>query len=148
MSDKDGVPKKRGRGRPRKAEVEAKKKRGVVGRPPGEAARIKEFYARLLTTSGETVINTVLKKALDDDDKDQIACLKMCMDRMLPVSYFEKDKDLEFDSFTFQFPEIKFLDPDSELCVKCRGYFSYSIIFNLKILTYSYKKAYANVSVA
>jgi len=86
-------PVKRGRGRPRKTEVEAKKNRGVVGRPPGEAARIKEFYARLLTTSGETDINTVLKKALDDTDKDQIACLKMCMDRMLPVSFFEKDKD-------------------------------------------------------
>jgi len=86
-------PVKRGRGRPRKTEVEAKKNRGVVGRPPGEAARIKEFYARLLTTSGETVINTVLKKALDDTDKDQIACLKMCMDRMLPVSFFEKDND-------------------------------------------------------
>ena len=102
MSDKDGVPKKRGRGRPRKAEVEAKKKRGVVGRPPGEAARIKEFYARLLTTSGETVINTVLKKALDDTDKDQIACLKMCMDRMLPVSYFEKDKDARRGNVSIQ----------------------------------------------
>ena len=90
---KNDSPVRRGRGRPRKTEVEAKKNRGVVGRPPGEAARIKEFYARLLTTSGETVINTVLKKALDDDDKDQIACLKMCMDRMLPVSFFEKDKD-------------------------------------------------------
>ena len=90
---KNDLPVRRGRGRPRKTEVEAKKNRGVVGRPPGEAARIKEFYARLLTTSGETVINTVLKKALDDDDKDQIACLKMCMDRMLPVSFFEKDKD-------------------------------------------------------
>ena len=102
MSDKDGVPKKRGRGRPRKAEVEAKKKRGVVGRPPGEAARIKEFYARLLTTSGETVINTVLKKALGDTDKDQIACLKMCMDRMLPVSYFEKDKDARRGNVSIQ----------------------------------------------
>jgi len=102
LSDKDGVPKKRGRGRPRKAEVEAKKKRGVVGRPPGEAARIKEFYARLLTTSGETVINTVLKKALDDTDKDQIACLKMCMDRMLPVSYFEKDKDARRGNVSIQ----------------------------------------------
>ena len=90
---KNDSPVRRGRGRPRKTEVEAKKNRGVVGRPPGEAARIKEFYARLLTTSGETVINTVLKKALDDTDKDQIACLKMCMDRMLPVSFFEKDKD-------------------------------------------------------
>ena len=60
MSDEDNVPKKRGRGRPKKTEVEAKKKRGVVGRPPGEAARIKEFHARLLATSGETVINTII----------------------------------------------------------------------------------------
>ena len=93
---------KRKRGRPRKTDIEAKKKRGVVGRPPGEAARIKEFYARLLTTSGETVINTVLKKAMDDDDKDQIACLKMCMDRMLPVSYFEKDKDARRGNVSIQ----------------------------------------------
>lgn len=81
-------PKKRGR--PRKEEVLAKKARGVVGRPPGEAARIKEFYARLLSTSGERVIETVIKKALDDTDKDQVACLKMCVDRLLPISHFEK----------------------------------------------------------
>ena len=86
-------PVKRKRGRPRKTEVEAKKKRGVVGRLPGEAARIKEFHARLLATSGETVINTIIKKALDDEDKDQVACLKMCIDRVLPMSYFEKGKD-------------------------------------------------------
>ena len=86
-------PVKRKRGRPRKTEVEAKKKRGVVGRPPGETARIKEFHARLLATSGETVINTIIKKALDDEDKDQVACLKMCIDRVLPMSYFEKGKD-------------------------------------------------------
>ena len=102
MSDKDSVPKKRGRGRPRKSEVEAKKKRGVVGRPPGEAARIKEFHARLLATSGETVINTIIKKALDDDDKDQVACLKMCLDRVLPMSYFEKDKDARKGNVSIQ----------------------------------------------
>jgi len=102
LSDKDSVPKKRGRGRPRKSEVEAKKKRGVVGRPPGEAARIKEFHARLLATSGETVINTIIKKALDDDDKDQVACLKMCLDRVLPMSYFEKDKDARRGNVSIQ----------------------------------------------
>ena len=102
MSIKDDVPKKRGRGRPRKAEVEAKKKRGVVGRPPGEAARIKEFHARLLATSGETVINTIIRKALDDDDKDQVACLKMCLDRVLPMSYFEKDKDARKGNVSIQ----------------------------------------------
>ena len=102
MSDTDNVPKKRGRGRPRKTEVEAKKKRGVVGRPPGEAARIKEFHARLLATSGETVINTIISKALDNDDKDQVACLKMCIDRVLPMSYFEKGRDAGRGSVNIQ----------------------------------------------
>lgn len=102
MSDKDNVPKKRGRGRPRKTEVEAKKKRSVVGRPPGEAARIKEFHARLLATSGETVINTIITKALDNDDKDQVACLKMCIDRVLPMSYFDKGKDTGRGSVNIQ----------------------------------------------
>jgi hypothetical protein len=78
------------RGRPRKEVLESKKHRNAVGRPPGEAARIKEFYARLLSTSGEKVIETVLRKAMDDQDKDQVACLKMCIDRLLPISHFEK----------------------------------------------------------
>lgn len=90
LSDVSVSPSKRKRGRPRKADIEAKKNRNVVGRPPGEAARIKEFYARLLSTSGEKVIETVLRKAMDDQDKDQVACLKMCIDRLLPLSHFEK----------------------------------------------------------
>jgi hypothetical protein len=102
MSLEDSPPKKRGRGRPRKTDVGAKKKRNVVGRPPGEAARIKEFHARLLATSGETVINTIIKKALNDEDKDQVACLKMCIDRVLPMSYFEKGKDAGRGSVNIQ----------------------------------------------
>jgi hypothetical protein len=85
------APQTRRRGRPPKALVEAKKKRGKVGRPVGDAGRIQEFKARLLSTSGTKVIDTVLRKALDDNDKDQVACLKMCMDRLLPTSLFEKD---------------------------------------------------------
>ena len=80
------------KGRPKKTDIEAKKARALRGRPPGEAARIKEFHARLLATSGEKVINTIIRKALDDNDKDQVACLKMCVDRVLPMSYFEKEK--------------------------------------------------------
>jgi hypothetical protein len=86
------LPKKnpRGAGRPKKAAIEAKKKRSVLGRPPGEAARIREFHARLLTTKGDTIIQTIINKALDPTDKDQAAMLKMCADRLLPLSYFEK----------------------------------------------------------
>ena len=83
---------KRKGGRPKKSAIEAKKKRDGRGRPPGEEARIKEFHARLLATTGEKVIETIIRKALSDDDKDQVACLKMCVDRLLPISYFEKEK--------------------------------------------------------
>jgi hypothetical protein len=85
---------KRKRGRPKKSEVEAKKRgnRGVRGRPPGDAARINEFKARLLATSGDKVINKVIQIAQDDEHPGQMAALKMCMDRVLPLSYFEKDK--------------------------------------------------------
>lgn len=86
---------KRKRGRPRKSEIEAKKKgnRGVRGRPPGDAARINEFKARLLATSGDKVITKIIDIAMDDEHQGQMAALKMCMDRVLPVSYFEKDKN-------------------------------------------------------
>lgn len=81
------------RGRPPKALVESKKKgnRGVVGRPPGDAARIAEFKARLLATSGTRVIDKVLQVAMDDEHPGQMAAMKMCLDRMLPLSMFEKD---------------------------------------------------------
>jgi hypothetical protein len=82
------------RGRPRKADILAKKKghRETRGRPAGDAARIAEFKARLLGTSGEKIINTLISKALDPDDKDQAACLKMCIDRVLPLSAFDATK--------------------------------------------------------
>jgi hypothetical protein len=88
------TPVKRGRGRPRKTDIEAKKKgnRGVRGRPPGDAARINEFKARLLATSGDNVINKIIDIAQNDEHPGQMAALKMCMDRVLPLSYFEKDK--------------------------------------------------------
>ena len=82
-------------GRPLKKDIEAKKKgnRGKVGRPAGDAARINEFKARLLGTNGEKIINTLISKALDPDDKDQIAALKMCVDRVLPLSMFDAAKN-------------------------------------------------------
>jgi hypothetical protein len=82
------------KGRPKKATILAKKKghRETRGRPAGDAARIAEFKARLLGTSGEKIINTLISKALDPDDKDQAACLKMCVDRVLPLSMFDAAK--------------------------------------------------------
>lgn len=82
-------------GRPSKSLVDSKKKgnRGVRGRPPGDAAAINEFKARLLASpKSRKVMDSILSAALDDDHKNQAAAWKLLMDRMLPLSYFEKDK--------------------------------------------------------
>tara|TARA_R110002124_G_scaffold257145_1_gene422829 strand:- start:631 stop:1029 length:399 start_codon:yes stop_codon:yes gene_type:complete len=93
VDQKDVVKAKRGR--PRKADIAAKKKgnRNAVGRPKGDAARINELKARLLATSGDKVIAKVIEIALEDGHPVQSAALKMCMDRVLPVSYFDKKND-------------------------------------------------------
>lgn len=93
VDQKDVVKAKRGR--PRKADIAAKKKgnRNAVGRPKGDAARINELKARLLATSGDKVIAKVIAIALEDGHPVQSAALKMCMDRVLPVSYFDKKND-------------------------------------------------------
>ncbi len=82
-------------GRPLKKDIEAKKKgnRGKVGRPAGDAARINEFKARLLGTSGDKIIETLIHKALDVNDKDNMAALKLCVDRLLPLSVFDAAKN-------------------------------------------------------
>lgn len=84
------VPKKRGR--PRKAVIEKKKKPGKVGRPAGDAAIINEYKARMLASpKSNKVIESIFNAALNDEHKNQAAAWKLLMDRMLPVSAFEKD---------------------------------------------------------
>lgn len=84
------------RGRPRKEVVESKKdgNRGKRGRPPGDASIINEYKARMLASpKSQKVLDTIMNAALNDDHKNQAAAWKLMMDRMLPVSYFEKDKN-------------------------------------------------------
>ena len=81
------------RGRPRKSEVEARRKPGKVGRPKGDASIINEYKARMLASpKSRKVLDSILDAALNDDHKNQAAAWKLLMDRMLPVSYFEKEK--------------------------------------------------------
>lgn len=82
----DGKPKL---GRPKKADIQKKKKPGIVGRPVGDAGRIAEFKARLLATAGDSVITKIIETALTDGHPSQGAMLKFCGDRLLPLSSFE-----------------------------------------------------------
>jgi len=82
-------------GRPKKNIVESNKKgkRKTLGRPKGDAATINEYKARMLASpKSRKVLDSIFNAALDDDHKNQAAAWKLCMDRLLPVSYFEKDK--------------------------------------------------------
>ena len=82
------------RGRPRKADVAAKKagNRNAVGRPKGDQAIINEYRSRMLASpKSAKVLEKIYDAALDDAHKNQSAAWKLIMDRMLPLSYFEKN---------------------------------------------------------
>lgn len=82
--------------RPTKELVNSKKRgsRGVGrGRPKGDAAIINEYKARMLASpKSRAVLETIWEAALNDDHPNQSAAWKLVIDRVLPVSYFEKDK--------------------------------------------------------
>ena len=64
------------------------------GRPAGMRARQLELKQTLLEHPDVTkVIETVIRTALDDNHKNQTAAQKILMDRMLPISTFEKAVD-------------------------------------------------------
>lgn len=54
--------------------------------------RLKELKAMLLSEKGSDVVAKVINIALDDGHPGQMAALKMCMDRTLPTSMFDKEQ--------------------------------------------------------
>ena len=46
----------------------------------------------MIRSGGKDVVEKVVEIALNDEHPGQMAALKMCLDRTLPVSMFEKDK--------------------------------------------------------
>ena len=61
--------------------------------PQSKKARAQEILAGMLQVSGTKVVEKIVKKALDDDDKDQVVCLKMVLDRVVPSDYLAKAKN-------------------------------------------------------
>jgi len=87
----EDLPVKRKRGRPRKSEL-IPEKRGR-GRPKGDHSAMQEMKQRFLARRDTpAVINAIYKAAMDDDHKNQAAAWKLIIDRVLPVSAFDKDK--------------------------------------------------------
>jgi predicted DNA-binding protein len=60
--------------------------------PEKKKARAQEVLAEMLGRKSKYIVQKVLDKALDDADDDQMACLKLVMDRILPADYLSKVK--------------------------------------------------------
>jgi hypothetical protein len=58
--------------------------------PASKKARSQEILAGLLNSKGKAVIQKILQKALTDGDDDQMACLKLVADRIIPADYLSK----------------------------------------------------------
>lgn len=70
--------------------VALKAKKPVGKSPVDDKKRMQEFKNMLLRAdNGPRIIGKIIHKAMDDEDKDQAAMLKLCADRFLPVSMFE-----------------------------------------------------------
>ena len=58
--------------------------------PVAKKLRHQEILAEMLGLKSKQVVAKVLQKALNDGDADQLACLKIVMDRILPADYITK----------------------------------------------------------
>ena len=60
--------------------------------PKTDHQRLKELKELMIRSGGKDVAQKVIEIALNDEHPHQLVALKMCLDRTLPVSMFEKDK--------------------------------------------------------
>ncbi len=60
--------------------------------PKTDTLKLRELKEMLLKSGGKNVVQKVVDIALDDGHPGQMAALKMCLDRTLPMSMFEKEK--------------------------------------------------------
>jgi len=64
-----------------------------VGTDAGNKQRMTEFKERLLKSAvGTNIINKIIDIATDDTHVGQMAALKMCIDRILPMSLLRRRK--------------------------------------------------------
>lgn len=80
-------------GRPKKSELKNIKESRSVGRPKGEAAIINDYKLRMLNSpKSAKVLEAIYDAALNDEHKNQAAAWKLIVDRIVPVSAFEANK--------------------------------------------------------
>jgi hypothetical protein len=86
------MPEPKKRGRPLKMTIQRYAENPPAVLPKTDHQRIKELKELMIRSGGKDVAEKVIQIALNDDHPGQMAALKMCMDRTLPIGMFEKDK--------------------------------------------------------
>jgi hypothetical protein len=81
------------RGRPLKMTIQRYAENPPAILPKTDHQRIKELKELMIRSGGKDVAEKVIQIALNDEHPGQMAALKMCMDRTLPIGMFEKDKN-------------------------------------------------------
>jgi len=95
FNSKEDKMEKRGRGRPKgsvKMTIQRFADNPPLVLPKTDHQRLKELKELMIRSGGKDVAQKVIEIALNDDHPHQLVALKMCLDRTLPVSLFEKDK--------------------------------------------------------
>lgn len=59
--------------------------------PKTDQQRLKELKELMIRSGGKDVAQKVIEIALNDDHPGQMAALKMCLDRTLPITLFDKE---------------------------------------------------------
>ncbi len=97
VQDDKPQPQKKKAGRPKgiyglKRQIQEYARNPDLALPKTDSQRIKDLKDMLIKSSGRDVVQKLIEIALNDGHPAQMAAIKMCVDRTLPVSMFEKDK--------------------------------------------------------
>jgi hypothetical protein len=60
----------------------------VIEKPYNHKKEALKLFDQVITANSEKIFNKLLQKATDDDDRDQMAALKLIADRLAPVTQF------------------------------------------------------------
>jgi hypothetical protein len=75
-----------------KRQIQEYARNPALALPQTDNQRIKALKDMLIRSSGKDVVEKMISIALNDEHPAQMAAIKMCVDRTLPISMFEKDK--------------------------------------------------------
>ena len=83
--EKSLVPRRTGR--PTNEEDRAEMKE-IIEKPINHKKQALKLFDQVISAKADTVFKKLLQKAMDDDDRDQFAALKLISDRLAPVTQF------------------------------------------------------------